>query len=359
MDIYDLKQIETPRLLIRPPKQGDEIDLYDAIQNSIEPLKRWMPWAKETSLEKTKSTLEYNITEWESRNSKDVALIVINKENNKILSDATILKATDPKIKYHELGYWIDSRYQGQGLVTELVTALTKYSLEALGNKRVQIRTQPKNNKSIAVAKRCGFDYELTLQNACTDCKSQHLDDVKIFSCCDTNKIQEIHTTWESKTNINNTDISSISNQKTGILISKSPSSMGVLNTNNLILLPDPQNFLIYNVLNKSNLKSIGKIWCKTKNWDIPYNALDYNFDWSQTNQDLACEAISEFIKNLFNNINLKYNHLYIEAPEYDQPKINLAKKLGAKCIGTLKNYVIKPVTDDAISTKLFSITNI
>jgi hypothetical protein len=27
MNIYDLKQIETPRLLIRPPKLGDEIEL--------------------------------------------------------------------------------------------------------------------------------------------------------------------------------------------------------------------------------------------------------------------------------------------------------------------------------------------
>ena len=357
MEIYDLKQIETPRLLIRPPEKGDEIDLYNSITNSLESLKRWMPWAKETSLEKTKNTLEYNITEWESRNSKDVALIVINKEENQIISDATILKSSDPKITYHELGFWVDSRYQGKGLITELVTALTKFSLEELNEKRVQLRIQPENTKSIAVAKRCGFEYELTLQNACTDCQSDLVDDVKIFSCCDINQLPKIQTKWQNKNNSNTNNI--IQNQKNGVLISRNSTAMSILNTNNLILLPDPNNYLIYNVLNKTNLKSIGKIWCKTRNWDIPYNALDYTFDWSQTNQELAHEAISEFIKNIFNNINLKYNHIYIEAPEYDQPKINLAKKLGFNYDGTLKNYFLKPITDDAISTQLFSITDI
>lgn len=42
---YNLKQIETPRLIIRPVELGDETQLNQAVNNSLESLQRWMPWA--------------------------------------------------------------------------------------------------------------------------------------------------------------------------------------------------------------------------------------------------------------------------------------------------------------------------
>ena len=58
-----------------------------------------------------------------------------------------------------ELGYWIHGDFEGQGFVTEAVTALTA-RCHKLGFHRVEIRCDPDNTRSSAVAERCGFDYE-------------------------------------------------------------------------------------------------------------------------------------------------------------------------------------------------------
>lgn len=52
-DIFDLSQIETPRLLIRPVMPGDEHDISEAIHASLESLQRWMPWSNDPSFETT------------------------------------------------------------------------------------------------------------------------------------------------------------------------------------------------------------------------------------------------------------------------------------------------------------------
>ena len=39
-----LPEIETERLILRPPKLGDEKPLNQAINRSLSELQRWMPW---------------------------------------------------------------------------------------------------------------------------------------------------------------------------------------------------------------------------------------------------------------------------------------------------------------------------
>jgi RimJ/RimL family protein N-acetyltransferase len=58
-----------------------------------------------------------------------------------------------------ELGYWIAGPFEGQGFVSEAVTALTKVCFAA-GLHRVEIRCEPSNKRSAAVAERCGFALE-------------------------------------------------------------------------------------------------------------------------------------------------------------------------------------------------------
>jgi len=59
--IFSLKHIETPRLIIRPVKHGDEIQLNKAVNNSLDSLQRWMPWANDPSLETTKAFIENGV----------------------------------------------------------------------------------------------------------------------------------------------------------------------------------------------------------------------------------------------------------------------------------------------------------
>ncbi|OGT38766.1 MAG: hypothetical protein A3F12_06015 [Gammaproteobacteria bacterium RIFCSPHIGHO2_12_FULL_38_14] len=76
--------------------------------------------------------------------------------------------------------------YQGQGFVTEFVTAITIFAFDYLHAMRVQILTQVENEKSASVAKRCGFDCEATLKNHRLDCLSGKPADSYVFSKIET-----------------------------------------------------------------------------------------------------------------------------------------------------------------------------
>ncbi|MGK5087825.1 GNAT family protein [Bdellovibrionota bacterium FG-2] len=58
-----------------------------------------------------------------------------------------------------ELGYWILGKYEGQGYVSEAVSALENM-LFTEGFHRIEIRCDPLNARSAGVPKRCGYALE-------------------------------------------------------------------------------------------------------------------------------------------------------------------------------------------------------
>jgi len=66
--------------------------------------------------------------------------------------------------------------------VTEFVAAITKFAFNYLNAIRVQIVTQVQNERSVLVAKRCGFDCEATLKNHRIDCLSGKPADSYVFA---------------------------------------------------------------------------------------------------------------------------------------------------------------------------------
>ena len=55
------------------------------------------------------------------------------------------------------LGYWMGERYAGKGLMTDAVTALTKYCLTKLGLHRIEAACLPDNVASRRVLTKAGF----------------------------------------------------------------------------------------------------------------------------------------------------------------------------------------------------------
>jgi len=89
-------------------------------------------------------------------------MVVIHKADQKIIAASGYNDRSNPQAGIYEIGYWLDIDYQGQGLVTEYVNALTRYVLEELNAKKILICIQGENIKSIAVAKRLNFVFEET-----------------------------------------------------------------------------------------------------------------------------------------------------------------------------------------------------
>ncbi len=233
INIYSLKQIETPRLIIRPVRMGDEIELNQAINRSLKSLQRWMPWAKDHGLDATREFIQHSIWCWTAKKSNDYPMVVIHKTDHKIIAASGFNEHSVPVKPFYELGYWIDVQYQGQGLVTEMVNALTRYALDALRAHRVQICTQVDNEKSIAVARRCGFECEATRKNDRIDCENGQLTDGLIFSCCQINVLAPLEVTWQHENQNDESVIKAVKQTN-----SKPKIALPILETKRLKLIP-------------------------------------------------------------------------------------------------------------------------
>ena len=149
-----LIQIETPRLIIRPIKLGDEVELNKAVNNSLSSLQKWMPWAKDTRLEVTQIFVKQAVLYQKSEFIIYFPMVVIHKEKKAIIGCSGY---NNIKKGIYEIGFWCDIDYQGKGYVTEWTNALVRYALKELKAKKVVMKIAIDNLKSIAVAKRLKF----------------------------------------------------------------------------------------------------------------------------------------------------------------------------------------------------------
>ena len=67
-----------------------------------------------------------------------------------------------PNIKSRELGYSMDQRYWGRGLMPEAAEAVIEYGFNVLGLEIIAITTGPDNSRSRRVIEKLGFKYEGT-----------------------------------------------------------------------------------------------------------------------------------------------------------------------------------------------------
>jgi len=158
MSIYDLKKLETPRIILRPVQVGDEIALNASVNRSLDSLQKWMPWAKDTNLAATQNFIHTNAIGWKKRTGNNFPMAVIHKETQQIIGNSGFNEDSIVPAGIYTIGYWLDIAFQGQGLVTEFVNGLTRYALDGLGAKAVHIQIDKANNKSIGVANRLGFE---------------------------------------------------------------------------------------------------------------------------------------------------------------------------------------------------------
>jgi ribosomal-protein-serine acetyltransferase len=72
------------------------------------------------------------------------------------------LHVQDADDRIARIGYWLDERATGRGLVTSAVRELVAFAFDSLGIHRIEIRCAPENLKSRAIPERLGFTNEGT-----------------------------------------------------------------------------------------------------------------------------------------------------------------------------------------------------
>lgn len=149
---------ETERLLVRAPRPGDGPTVYEVAIASYDNLHPWIPWAK------TRPTPE-SMEQYARRGAarfllrEDMPLLLFRKSDG-LLVGGTGLHRMDWSVPRFEIGYWVHSSLEGQGYITEAVKGLTHFTFETLRAERIEIRCDSNNERSTAVARRCGYVLE-------------------------------------------------------------------------------------------------------------------------------------------------------------------------------------------------------
>jgi len=77
---------------------------------------------------------------------------------DEVIGQATLSGITHGAFESAALGYWIDERYQGRGLMSRALAAVVEVSRSVLGLHRLEAQTLPDNDASQHVLGKLGFE---------------------------------------------------------------------------------------------------------------------------------------------------------------------------------------------------------
>ncbi len=148
-------QFETERLLLRAPRAGDGKAVNDAILESLDTLRPWMPWVHPVP---TVTDTETHSRRMAARfiTREDLALYLFRKSDGLFVGGSG-LHRIDWAVPRFEIGYWVRASLEGQGYITEAVNGITRFAFDLLDALRVEIRCDARNTRSAAVARRAGY----------------------------------------------------------------------------------------------------------------------------------------------------------------------------------------------------------
>jgi RimJ/RimL family protein N-acetyltransferase len=155
-------RIETKRLVIRCYNPSDAKLLEEAVLQSLEHLKPWMPWAHNEPVSLEERTKAVQRFRGRFDLGESYVYGIFNPEETRLLGGTGF----HPRIGENqlEIGYWIHKDFVNQGLATEVTAALTRVAFEIIHVHKVEIRCDPGNQASAAVPRKLGFVYEGTLR---------------------------------------------------------------------------------------------------------------------------------------------------------------------------------------------------
>lgn len=165
----------TERLMLRPWHNRDAEELYELAKDPrVGPA---AGWAVHTSVEHSRAIIK------EVLSAKETYAVVLKRSGNVIGSIGLLFGENGNlplKDNEAEIGYWSGVPYWGQGLAPEAAMELIRHSFEELGLDTLWCAYYAGNEKSMRVAKKCGFIHHHTEKDvACpliNDVRTEHFN---------------------------------------------------------------------------------------------------------------------------------------------------------------------------------------
>ena len=153
--------------------QGEQ--LFQLINDNRSRLENFFPGT--VALTKTlKDTLDYcKVIKQRRKNKAYFPFIIIDKADNNYVGFIDI-KNISWKIPKAEVGYFIDQKYEGKGVVSKALSLVLDFVVEKYGFKKLLSRIGTKNIGSCKVALKNGFELEGTIRNDFKTAKGEIVD---------------------------------------------------------------------------------------------------------------------------------------------------------------------------------------
>ena len=179
------ERLDTPRLLLRAPVRADAAMVNEAVLDSFEDLHAWMVWAAvRPSVADSRAFCEQAGRDRAAGSACPLLMLAADGR----MVGATGFARVDWQVPAFEVGYWCRSGCTGQGYATEAAGVLTRFAFESLGARRVELRIDARNVRSVAVAERLGFELEGTLRRNVRDHHGV-LRDTRIYALIDPHEL--------------------------------------------------------------------------------------------------------------------------------------------------------------------------
>ncbi len=178
LDIPD--RLESERLWLRVPRPGDGAAINQAVRESFEELRPWLPWA--ATLPTVAESEEFARRSAVSYLAREAFTWLLWSKQTGDLIGASGMHDLNWSVPSMQIGYWVRTSMTGQGYITEAVRTLTRFAFDVLDACRLEIRCDERNERSAAVARRAGFVLEGVLRNERRHHLSQELRNTMVFA---------------------------------------------------------------------------------------------------------------------------------------------------------------------------------
>jgi ribosomal-protein-serine acetyltransferase len=131
-------------------------DITSVVRSNLKHLQPWMPWAVDDySVDSAKEWIQRTLSEF-AEDGRFNAIILVDDEVVGTIGFHDLNTANGSA----SIGYWIDKKFEGKGIVTRCCRTLIDYLFDVRGLNRIQINCSVDNKRSRAVPERLGFTLE-------------------------------------------------------------------------------------------------------------------------------------------------------------------------------------------------------
>jgi RimJ/RimL family protein N-acetyltransferase len=172
--------IRTDRLTIRCWDPNDHQALEEAVLESLDLLRPWMPWAHAEPVARDERIALLRRFRGAFDLGQEFVYGIFDADGARVLGGTGLHRRSD--LASFEIGYWIRADSVGQGLASEATAALTRVAFEICGVTRVDVLVEPTNAASLRIPRRLGFVEEGVLRRRLEPLEGAERRDATVFS---------------------------------------------------------------------------------------------------------------------------------------------------------------------------------